>query len=66
MHRKAIADLMVALGRSMLVNPTWLEVDINPVMASSTGAFAVDALIVADVSRPDWDYEDPGGTSPRA
>ena len=65
-HRVAIADLMVALGKSMLANPAWLEVDINPVMASSTGAFAVDALIVADVRDPDWDYEDPGGSTARA
>jgi hypothetical protein len=50
----------------MLANPTWLEVDINPVMASSTGALAVDALIVADVRQPDWDFEDPGGADTRA
>ncbi|HJP89261.1 MAG TPA: acetate--CoA ligase family protein [Candidatus Limnocylindrales bacterium] len=62
-NRNAIADLIVALSAAMLANPTWNEVDINPVMASSTGAFAVDALIVADVAHPDWDYEDPGGTS---
>lgn len=65
-HRVAIADLVVTLGNAMLANPTWNEVDINPVMASSTGALAVDALIVADVEQPDWDYEDPGGAAPRA
>ena len=42
----------------------------NPVIAGSTGALAVDALIVADAVHPAWDYEDPGGvrwwTEPRA
>ena len=64
--RAAIADVMVALGDAMVGNPGWLEVDINPVIASSTGAIAVDALIVADVRAPDWDYEDPGGRPARA
>lgn len=60
-NRGAVAALMVALGDAMLANPSWLEVDLNPVIASSTGALAVDALIVADVRQPDWDFEDPGG-----
>jgi len=61
--RDAVAALMVTLADAMIANPGWLEVDINPVMASSTGALAVDALIVADVRDPDWDFEDPGGTA---
>jgi len=65
-NRGAVAALMVALGEAMLANPGWLEVDINPVIASSTGALAVDALIVTDVQQPDWDYEDPSGRPSRA
>jgi hypothetical protein len=61
-NRRAVANAIVALGAAMLANPTWQEVDLNPVIAGPGGAVAVDALIVtADVEDPDWDYEDPGG-----
>jgi acyl-CoA synthetase (NDP forming) len=61
-NRSAVAEAIVALGEAMVANPTWLEVDLNPVIAGPGGAVAVDALIVtADVSDPAWDYEDPGG-----
>ncbi|HET9852781.1 MAG TPA: acetate--CoA ligase family protein [Candidatus Limnocylindrales bacterium] len=61
-RRRAVAEAVAALGRAMLANPTWLEVDLNPVIAGPGGAIAVDALVVtADVADPAWDYEDPGG-----
>jgi acetate---CoA ligase (ADP-forming) len=59
-NRSAMAELIAALGRALEANPTWREVDINPVIAGRE-AVAVDALIVADPEDPDWDYEDPGG-----
>jgi acetate---CoA ligase (ADP-forming) len=59
--RRAVAEAIVALGAAMLANPTWLEVDLNPLIAGPGGAVAVDALIVTDTRDPDWDYEDPGG-----
>jgi hypothetical protein len=61
--RGAVADLVVRLGTLMLDNPTWVEVDLNPVIAGPDGVLAVDALIVTDVRDPDWDYEDPGGAA---
>jgi acetate---CoA ligase (ADP-forming) len=61
-NRSAVANLIVALGRAFEAHPEWCEVDLNPVIASRE-AIAVDALIVADVGDPDWDYEDPGGGS---
>ncbi len=65
--RRAAAEAIVALGAAMLANPTWLEVDCNPLIAGPGGAVAVDALIVtADVQEPAWDYEDPGGEAAAA
>ena len=64
-NKRAVGELIAALGDALIANPAWREVDLNPVIAGKD-AVAVDALIVADVSRPDWDYEDPGGTSRRA
>ena len=60
-NRSAIVELVVVLGRAVEAHPDWLEVDLNPVIAGSTVALAVDALIVADAVHPAWDYEDPGG-----
>jgi hypothetical protein len=62
-NRHAVAAVLVALGDAMLRNPGWLEVDLNPVIAGSTDALAVDALIVTDAVHPAWDYEDPGGAA---
>lgn len=59
--RRAVAGLVVALGDALVRHPSWLEVDINPVIAGPTSAVAVDALILVDVRQPDWDFEDPGG-----
>jgi acetyl-CoA synthetase len=61
-NRRPVVAAIQALGAAMLANPTWLEVDCNPVIAGPERAVAVDALIVtADVEHPAWDYEDPGG-----
>ena len=60
-NRAAVVELLVALSRAVAANPGWREVDLNPVIAGPDGALAVDALIVADPSEPDWDFEDPGG-----
>jgi acyl-CoA synthetase (NDP forming) len=59
-NRTAVAALVAALGRALEANPSWREVDLNPVIAGKD-ALAVDALIIADPEDPDWDYEDPGG-----
>jgi acetate---CoA ligase (ADP-forming) len=60
-NRAAIAECVAALGDAIVANPSWLEVDLNPVIAGATAAIAVDALIVTDPVHPAWDYEDPGG-----
>ena len=65
-NRSAVVDLLVALSRAVEAHPGWREVDLNPVIAGPDGALAVDALIVADPSHPDWDFEDPGGPGDRA
>ncbi len=44
----AIADLVVALGDLLNADSTIVEVDLNPVIAGSWGAVAVDALIVIE------------------
>ena len=59
--RSSVANLLVALSRAIEAHPEWREVDCNPVIAGRGGAVAVDALIVADATDPDWDFEDPGG-----
>jgi acetate---CoA ligase (ADP-forming) len=59
-NKTAVAEVIVALGRALAAHPAWREIDLNPVIAGKD-AVAVDALIVADVRDPDWDYEDPGG-----
>jgi hypothetical protein len=61
--REAVARLLVNLSAALEAHPEWLEVDLNPVLAGSTAALAVDALIVADPVHPAWDYEDPGGAT---
>jgi acetate---CoA ligase (ADP-forming) len=60
-NRTALAEVIAALGRALEAHPDWREVDLNPVIVGRE-AVAVDALIVADVRDPAWDYEDPGGT----
>jgi acyl-CoA synthetase (NDP forming) len=44
--RGAIADLIVALSRLGDARPDIVEIDLNPVIASASGALAVDALVV--------------------
>ena len=46
--RAAIAEMLVALGRLGAERPDVLEIDLNPVIASPTGALAVDALVVLE------------------
>jgi len=60
-NRPAVAKLIAELGDALIAHPEWREVDLNPVIAGVEGVVAVDALIVADVRDPDWDFEDPGG-----
>jgi acyl-CoA synthetase (NDP forming) len=44
--RTAVVELVVALSRLAIERPDLLEVDLNPVIASTDGAVAVDALVV--------------------
>ena len=46
--RDAVASMVVALGRLVVERTDVLEVDLNPVIASPTGAVAVDALVVLE------------------
>ena len=46
--RATLAAMLVALGRLGLERPDILEVDLNPVIASASGAVAVDALVVLE------------------
>ena len=46
--RPSIVSMLVALGRLGLDRPDVLEVDLNPVIASASGALAVDALVVLE------------------
>jgi acetate---CoA ligase (ADP-forming) len=44
----ALSLVVAAVARFLDDNPAVLEVDLNPVIARSDGAVAVDALIVTD------------------
>ncbi len=46
--RGSVASMLVALGQLAVERPDVLEVDLNPVIASATGAVAVDALVVLE------------------
>ncbi len=46
--RRALIDILVAIGRLGVERPDILEVDLNPVIATATGALAVDALVVLE------------------
>jgi acyl-CoA synthetase (NDP forming) len=46
--RGALVAILVALGRLGMERPDLLEVDLNPVIASESGALAVDALVVME------------------
>ena len=48
--RAAVADLIVAIARLGSQRDDIVEVDLNPVIATPTGAVAVDALIVLEGS----------------
>ena len=44
--RAAVAELIVAVSRAIVADPTILELDLNPVISGPMGTAAVDALIV--------------------
>ena len=44
--REAVAALVVAISRLGAARPEIVEVDLNPVLASASGALGVDALVV--------------------
>ena len=46
--RAAVVSMIVGLGRLGVERPDLLEIDLNPVIASETGAIAVDALVVLE------------------
>jgi acyl-CoA synthetase (NDP forming) len=46
--RGALTSMLVALGRLGVDRPDLLEVDLNPVIASASGAIAVDALVILE------------------
>ena len=46
--RAAVGSMLVALGRLAVDRPDLLAVDLNPVLASETGAVAVDALVILE------------------
>jgi acyl-CoA synthetase (NDP forming) len=50
--RRAIARMLVELGDLGIERPDILEIDLNPVIASASGAIAVDALIVREEAAP--------------
>ncbi len=51
--RSAVAAMLVALGRVGAARPDVLEVDLNPVIATASGALAVDALVVLATTTPE-------------
>ena len=44
----ALANTLVALGRLAMDHPQISAVDVNPLILSADGAFAVDALVVVE------------------
>jgi len=46
--RRAVADMLVTLGRLGMERSDLLEIDLNPVIASAATAVAVDALVVLE------------------
>src|SRR4051812_26253294 len=46
--RAAVVSMLVTLGRLGVDRPDILEIDLNPVVASISGAIAVDALVVLE------------------
>ena len=46
--RGALVAMLIALGRLGVERPDLLEVDLNPVIASESGALVVDALVVME------------------
>jgi acyl-CoA synthetase (NDP forming) len=50
--RRAVARMLVEIGNLGVERPDILEIDLNPVIASPSGAIAVDALIVREEAVP--------------
>ncbi len=46
--RAAVASILVNLGRLGIDHPEIVEIDLNPVLATSDGAIAVDALVIVE------------------
>ena len=46
--REAVADVIVGVAAFAVARQDILEIDLNPVIASTDGAIAVDALVVVD------------------
>jgi acyl-CoA synthetase (NDP forming) len=46
--RAAVAAMLVGLGRLGVDRPDIVEIDLNPVIATASGALAVDALVVME------------------
>jgi acyl-CoA synthetase (NDP forming) len=46
--RGAVASMLVTLGGLAADRPDLLEVDLNPVIATASGAIAVDALVILE------------------
>jgi acyl-CoA synthetase (NDP forming) len=51
--RGSLAAMLVALGRLGVDRPNVLEAELNPVIASASGAIAVDALVVMEAADHD-------------
>lgn len=60
--REAVVDAVVAVGRLLHALPEVAELDVNPLLATSSGCLALDALVVVDPAQrhttpPDPDEE---------